>query len=79
MFLPEVKPSVMVRHPKFGNGKVTARYGEDKNSKVIVKFQEEGEKKLALQFAQLEVDMPEPEPALLEGEGAEAPATPAAE
>lgn len=62
VFMPEIKQSVVVHHPKFGQGKVMARYGEDENSKVIVKFQEEGEKKLALQHAKLEADIPEPEP-----------------
>lgn len=62
MYLPEIKQSVMVHHPKFGLGKVIVRYGEDEHSKVIVKFQEEGEKKLALQHAKLEVDQPEPDP-----------------
>ncbi len=60
MYMPEIKPPVVVRHPRFGVGKVMHRSGEDELSKVIVKFQEEGEKKLSLKFAQLEVDMPEP-------------------
>jgi hypothetical protein len=62
MFQPEVKPGTVVRHKKFGIGKVALRFGEDELSKVIVKFQEEGEKKLALKQAKLEVDAPEPEP-----------------
>lgn len=62
VFQPDVKPSAVVNHPKFGTGKVIARYGEDEKSKVIVKFQEEGEKKLALKLARLIVDKPEPEP-----------------
>ncbi|HMX62230.1 MAG TPA: hypothetical protein PKD58_04120 [Candidatus Sumerlaeota bacterium] len=62
MFQPDVKAGAVVRHKKFGVGKVAVRYGEDELSKVIVKFQEEGEKKLALKQAKLEVDLPEPEP-----------------
>jgi len=57
-YLPEVKPTVVVRHPRFGVGKVVSRYGEDEKSKVIVKFQEEGEKKLLLRLAKLTVDAP---------------------
>ncbi|MBI1292067.1 hypothetical protein GC173_12625 [bacterium] len=67
LFLPEVKTSVVVRHPRFGVGKVVARYGEDQNSKVIIKFQEEGEKKLLLRLAKLTVDAPV-EPEVVEGE-----------
>lgn len=66
MYRPEIKSGVIVRHPKFGVGKIAARYGEDEISKVIVKFQEEGEKKLALQYSGLEVDQPEEE-AVAEG------------
>ncbi len=61
MYQPEIKSGVVVHHPKFGLGKVTLRFGEDEQSKVIVKFQEEGEKKLALRYAELEVDQPEEE------------------
>lgn len=76
MFQPDIKQSVLVRHPLFGVGKVVARFGEDELSKVIVKFQEEGEKKLSLKHAKLTVDkVEEPEPA--EGEG-ESPAPEAA-
>ncbi|CAN5288692.1 hypothetical protein BH09SUM1_BH09SUM1_30730 [soil metagenome] len=79
VFLPEIKPAAMVTHPKFGKGKVTVRYGEDKNSKVIVKFQEEGEKKLAIQHAKLVVHIPEPEPLPLGPDGLPiAPAAPTA-
>lgn len=63
VFQPEIKSGAVVKHSKFGMGKVIARYGEDELSKVIVKFQEEGEKKLSLKVAKLEVDMPEEEPA----------------
>lgn len=59
MFKPEIKPSAVVHHPKFGSGRVVARYGEDEKSKVIIRFQEEGEKKLAIAIAPLEVDIPE--------------------
>jgi hypothetical protein len=59
MFKPEIKQSAVVHHPKFGTGRIVARYGEDEKSKVIVRFQEEGEKKLSLEFADLEVDQPE--------------------
>lgn len=62
MYRPEIKSGAVVRHPKFGMGKIAIRYGEDELSKVIVKFQEEGEKKLSLKYATLEVDMPEEEP-----------------
>lgn len=61
VFQPDVKQTAVVRHPKFGQGKVVARYGEDEKSKVIVKFVEEGEKKLAIKYAKLIVDLPEPE------------------
>lgn len=60
MYQPDVKPTAVVRHKKFGVGKVTARFGEDELSKVIVKFQEEGEKKLSVKYAKLDVDLPEP-------------------
>lgn len=66
MYLPDIKAACVVRHPRFGLGKVVVRYGEDENSKVIVKFQEEGEKKLALRFANLEVDTPVEEPVVEE-------------
>ena len=72
MFQADIKAGAAVRHPKFGLGKIVARYGEDELSKVIVKFQEEGEKKLLLKKAKLEVDAPEEEP-LAPAEG-EAPA-----
>ncbi len=62
MFQPEIKPAAIVRHKKFGVGKVLARYGEDELSKVIIKFQEEGEKKLSLEAANLKLDKPEPKP-----------------
>jgi N-methylhydantoinase B/oxoprolinase/acetone carboxylase alpha subunit len=60
-YQPEIKPAAIVRHPRFGVGKVVARYGEDEKSKVIVKFQEEGEKKLLLKLAKMTVDAPEEE------------------
>lgn len=63
VYLPEIKQSVEVTHPKFGIGRVVARYGEDQKSKVIVKFKEEGEKKLLLAKAKLRVNQPEPTPA----------------
>lgn len=72
MYKPEIKQSVTVHHPRFGMGKVVARYGEDERSKVIVKFQEEGEKKLSLQYAELEVDAPEEEESPEESESEEA-------
>ncbi len=62
MYQPDIKPAAVVRHKKFGVGKVVVRYGEDELSKVIVKFQEEGEKKLSIKHAKMEVDAPEPEP-----------------
>ncbi len=71
MFQPEIKPSVIVHHPRFGAGKVLARFGEDELSKVIVKFQEEGEKKLSLKLAKLVADIPEEEPTEETAEGAQ--------
>lgn len=50
---PEIQQNTLVRHPKFGLGKVVARFGEDELSKAIVKFQEEGEKRLSLKYAKL--------------------------
>jgi hypothetical protein len=63
MFQPDIKQASMVRHIRFGLGKVVVRYGEDELSKVIVKFQEEGEKKLSLKYAKLQVDVPDEDPA----------------
>ena len=43
-----------VKHPKFGNGTVILRQGEDENQKVFVKFGGEvGEKRLVVKFAKM--------------------------
>lgn len=47
-------PGAQVRHPKFGEGVVTARSGTGERAVVTVNFKEVGQKQLVLKYAPLE-------------------------
>lgn len=53
-FMP-LRIGMMVRHPKFGEGRVKAVEGMDENQKVIIFFQAVGSKRLKVRYANLEI------------------------
>jgi DNA helicase-2/ATP-dependent DNA helicase PcrA len=53
-FMP-LRIGMIVRHPKFGEGRVKAVEGMDENQKVTIFFQAAGSKRLKVRYANLEI------------------------
>ena len=55
MGFSKLKKGVIVKHDKFGNGKVIEISGDNFDKKAKILFENVGEKQLLLRFAKIEI------------------------